>query len=151
MKPAHRRSIAFLGAALLSGAGLAACGGGGSSAPYSPATPGPSPSVAVTAVPTASPAPPVPQASLVTLNVTSNAPLAFSVTESGYSGAFTERDTCNPLTGEIATVAATTSGPRGAYTVTPIGPGTCQITVSDASGGSTGVSVAVSAAVITVH
>jgi hypothetical protein len=46
-----------------------------------------------------------------------------SVTESGYSGTFSEVDTC----AGIATIA--TASPK--FTVTPVAVGTCSITISD--------------------
>ena len=76
-----------------------------------------------------------------------------SVSESGYTGTFHENDTCTPLTGAIATIAAAGSPPPGSatYSVTPVGPGTCQITVADSTGRTTTVPVTVSTAAITVQ
>ena len=76
-----------------------------------------------------------------------------SVTESGYTGTFHESDTCTPLTGAIATVSAAGSPPAGSatYSVAPVGPGTCQITVADGTGRTTTVPVTVSTAAVTVQ
>jgi hypothetical protein len=48
----------------------------------------------------------------------------FTASESGYTGAFKESDTCSG----IATVAA---GAAGAYTITPSGAGSCSVTIAD--------------------
>lgn len=86
------------------------------------------------------------------INFQSGTQQTFNVTESGYAGTFTESDSCNPLTGQIATVT-TSSNAHGAATiqVAPVSAGTCSITVSDSSGRNTNVSVSVATAAITVQ
>jgi hypothetical protein len=75
----------------------------------------------------------------------------FAVTQAGYGGTFTESDTCAPLSGTIATVAAK-SGSKGAwYSVTPQSAGTCAITVTGGGGSTASVPVTVSAASIVVQ
>ena len=127
---------------------LAACGGG-SSTPLAPATAAstsPSPS------PSASGGAGSPAVSTSTLSFVSGAAQNVTVTESGYSGAFTESDTCNPYSGEIASIAAgAKSAGSATYAITPIGAGTCTITFADAAGHTTGVNVTVSTAAITVQ
>jgi len=76
----------------------------------------------------------------------------FSVTEPGYAGRYTESDTCNPYTGQIAAVATVANGNGAAsYSVTPINAGTCTVTISDGAGRSSSVSVSIAAAAITVQ
>ena len=147
--------------ALVCAAALAACGGGGSSTPSSslvvPITPTPTPTASATATPTATPTPtPTPApvlASPASVAFASNAATTLSVSESGYTGTFHESDTCTPLTGAIATVSAAASPPAGSatYSVAPVGPGTCQITVADGTGRTITVPVTVSTAAVTVQ
>jgi len=141
-------------AALIGAASLTACGGGGSStpSPVAPATLGPGAGPSAQPSPTATPSA-APQSSVASFDFSSNAATTFTVTESGYTGAFRESDTCDPLTGEIAAVSAVASPPPGSanYTVTPIGPGTCQITIDDDAAKSVAIPVTVSAAAITVQ
>ncbi|HVS45493.1 MAG TPA: hypothetical protein VMS32_02395 [Verrucomicrobiae bacterium] len=55
--------------------------------------------------------------------------------EIGYTGAFTESDTCNPSGGTIATVAPSSgSGPSFTFTVTGVAAGTCAATFADSNG-----------------
>jgi hypothetical protein len=99
-----------------------ACGGGSTaSAPLPATTPPPTTPGALVLTPT-------------TLNfLASGASSAqtFSADETGYTGAFTETDTCNAL----ATVSTpSSSGPAATYTVVPLGAGTCTITIRDSNG-----------------
>lgn len=141
-----------ISAAFICIAVLAACGGGGgggatSTPPTSP------PSTAPAVSPSPSPAPP--QASTTAISFSSNALQSLTVTETGYTKGFTESDTCNPLTGQIAAVSPVVlaSPPPGTatYNVSPINAGTCAITVTDAGGQSVTVPVNVSTAAITVQ
>ncbi len=67
-------------------------------------------------------------------------------------GTFTESNTCNPYTGQIASVAMTSSAAGSAtFTLTPVAAGTCTITVSDNAGRNTSVSVSIATAAITVQ
>jgi hypothetical protein len=140
-------------ASLICAAGLAACGGGGASAP-APIPVSPAPSTPA-ATPTASPTPnsAAPHASVTGVSFSSNATTTFTVTESAYTGAFHESDTCNPLTGEIAAVSSAGAPANGSatYSVTPIGAGTCQITVTDDAAASVTIPVTVSTAALTVQ
>jgi hypothetical protein len=141
----------FLIAALLGAASLSACGGGTSSPAIAPATL--APSAAPSAQPSATPAPAAPQSSLASIDFSTNAATTLTVTESSYTATFRETDTCNPLTGQIAAVSAVPAPPPGSasYSVTPMGMGSCQITVSDAAGKSVSIPVTVSSALITVQ
>jgi hypothetical protein len=107
------------------------------------ATPSPTPA------PTPTPAPLQPSAATVTFN--SNAPTTLTVTQSGYTGSFTESDTCAPLTGTIATVHANATTGTASYAVAPIAAGTCQITVSNSAGQAVVVPVTVSTFALTVQ
>jgi hypothetical protein len=140
-------------AALACAVTCAACGGGGggSSAPPVVATATPTATAAPTPVPTATPVPVLPQASATTIPFASNQPVTLTVTETGYAGAFGESDTCAPLTGTIATVHANATSGTASYTVTPVGPGACSITVRDTAGGAVTVPVTVSTLALTVQ
>jgi hypothetical protein len=75
-----------------------------------------------------------------------------SVTESGYTGTFNESDTCHPLSGAIASVAAQSNASGAAtYAITPLSAGVCNVTISDTSGRGTTISVSVASAAITIH
>jgi hypothetical protein len=150
----NHRSLAVVAASIVAIAALSACGGGGGGSPQlAPPSNAPtsSPTVSPSSSPSAAPGS-SPQASTSSIDFQSGTKQTFNVTESGYTGAFTESDTCNPLTGQIATVT-TLSNAHGAATiqVAPIGPGTCSITVGDSSGLNTTVSVSVATAAITVQ
>jgi hypothetical protein len=139
-------------AALACAVTCAACGGGGgSSAPPVVVTATPTATAAPTPVPTATPVPVLPQASATTIPFASNQPVTLTVTETGYAGAFSESDTCAPLTGAIATVHANATSGTASYTVTPVGPGACSITVRDTAGGAVTVPVTVSTLALTVQ
>lgn len=124
---------------------LAACGGG-SSTPAAPV-------LSVSASPSPSPSSGAPVAiSPATLSFASSSAQRLAVSESGYTGAFSESDTCNPYSGEIAAVVAGSNGAGSAtYAVTPVAAGTCTITITDATGRAAGVDVTVSTAAITVQ
>jgi hypothetical protein len=86
------------------------------------------------------------------MSFSSDAAQTVTVSESGYTGRFTESDNCNPYSGTIASVAlASTATGAATYAVTPQGAGTCTVTISDASGKSVAVGVTVSIAAITVQ
>jgi hypothetical protein len=133
---------------------LAACGGGGGSS-YTPSGPsgGQTATPAPTPTPTPTPTPaPVPQASQTSVTFASGSAQNVSITESGYTGTFTESDTCNPLSGAIASVAAQSNANGAAtYAITPLAAGTCNVTISDTSGRGTTISVSVASAAITIH
>jgi hypothetical protein len=133
-------------------AAIAACGGGGGSS-YTPpsSSGGQTSSPAPTPTPTATPAI-VPQASQSSVTFASGSAQNVSVTEPGYTGTFTESDTCNPLSGAIASVAAqSNANGAAAYVIAPLGAGTCNVTISDTSGRGTTISVSVASAAITIH
>ena len=129
---------------------LAGCGGGGGSTLATPVT---LPTTGASSTPSATATPPPPLAvSTQALSFSSGTAQNLTVTESGYSGAFTESDTCNPYSGEVASVVASTSSAGSAtYAVTPMGAGTCAITFTDASARTATVDVTVSTAAITVQ
>ncbi len=138
-----RDALFALGAA----AGLASCTG--STGTFF-AVGGPTP----TSNPSASPSPgQTPQGPVVTapssLTFTAaGSPNAanFGVSETGYSGSWTESDTCSG----IATVA---SSGANTYTVTPVAAGSCIITITDAFSqkGTVNISVTTSSGVISTR
>lgn len=66
------------------------------------------------------------------------------VQESGYSASFSEADTCNPSSGQIATIATSSaSGPSATYSATGVNAGTCTATFSDGSGQKQTISISV--------
>jgi hypothetical protein len=108
---------------------VTACGGGSSSSPN-------------TTPPTTAPTSPLVLAptSLTFVAGGANAAQTVTVTETNYTGAFTESDTC----GTFATVSTqSASGPSATYTVTPLAAGTCTITVHDANGQKGAVAVGI--------
>ena len=128
------RTLAASGAALL----LTACGGGGGGGGGTPL-----PSVSGTAAALS-----VKPASLSIVGVGASSAATFAATETGYSGSFTESDTCSGL----ATVTSTTtSGPSVTYTVTPSSGGSCTVTIHDASGQHTPVSVSITGSSFTIE
>jgi hypothetical protein len=60
----------------------------------------------------------------------------FTASETGYTGAFTESDTCSG----IATVAG---GAAGSYTITPSGAGSCSVSIADSFAQKAAVEVSV--------
>jgi len=108
---------------------VTACGGGSSSSPN-------------TTPPTTAPTSPLVLAptSLTFVAGGANAAQTVTVTETGYTGAFTETDTCSAL----ATVTTqNASGPSATYTVTPLAAGTCTITAHDTNGQKGAVAVGI--------
>jgi len=67
----------------------------------------------------------------------------FAASEPGYTGAFTETDTCNPGTAIATVSAASGPGPTANFTVTPQSAGSCTITVHDTNGQTSTVTVGV--------
>ncbi len=131
-------------------------------------TPTPSPTVAPTPTPTPTPTPiptasasPVPTAtpiptatpnsaivispySLNFFNTGAAYAQTFTVGENGFSGTYTETDTCHPSSGTIATLSPTSAGgPNAIFTVTPVNAGTCTITITDGIGNTAAVSIGV--------
>jgi hypothetical protein len=99
------------------------------------------------ATPTPAPTPPgtlaVNPKSLSFVGTGATLATTFTASETGYTGAFTESDTCSG----IATVAA---GAAGSYTITPSGAGSCTVTIADsfAQKAAVAVSVTTSGAVV---
>jgi hypothetical protein len=60
----------------------------------------------------------------------------FSASETGYTGAFTESDTCGGIAGVVA-------GAAGSYTITPSGAGSCNVTIADSFAQKAAVAVSV--------
>ena len=56
------------------------------------------------------------------------------VQETTYTGVFSEMDTCNPSSGQLATIVTTNpAGPSANYTVTGVIAGTCSAIFSDST------------------
>lgn len=128
---------------------LAACGGGGGGGTGSLTPPGQTPSPAPTVSPTPGPSP---QASQTSVAFQTGSAQSVSVTETGYTGAFTENDTCNPLSGTIALITVQSNANGSAtYAIAPIAAGTCTVTVGDSAKHTTMISVSVATAAITIH
>lgn len=109
-----------------------------------PSSPAPTPSTAAS--------PPAIAASPSSLSFASGSAQTLDVSESGYTGGFTESDTCNPFSGEIAAVSAGSNGNGAAtYAITPVAAGTCTVTVTDASNRTIAVQITVSTAAISVQ
>jgi len=142
----NRHSLAATGLSIVAAVMLSACGGGGGG--------GVGTTPPVTASPSSSPtnSPSVPQSSTSSIAFQSGTAQTFTIKETGYSGAFTESDTCNPLTGQIASVTAVSNtGGAASYQVAPIAAGACTVTITDASSRSATISVSVATAAITVQ
>lgn len=110
---------------------LAACGGGGSSAPFvgvptnaTSATPTP----VVTATPT--PAPLTISPSSLQFTATGYA-LPFAATEAGYAGALTA--TSSDCSGIAMFSPASGVGPTASFAVTSVAAGKCHVTITDAA------------------
>jgi hypothetical protein len=90
--------------------------------------------------PTAAPTPPgtlaVKPASLTFIGTGAALATTFTASETGYTGAFNESDTCSG----IATVAA---GAAGSYAITPSGAGSCNVTIADSYAQKAAVAVSV--------
>jgi len=91
-----------------------------------------------TVLPTPTPTPNI-IASPTSLSFTSSTPLPVTVSEAGYTGAFTALSS--------APTVATASVTGNTVTVTPVGGGTATITISDANNNSVQVPVSVTAAI----
>lgn len=110
----------------------------GGSVPSPTPTPSPTPS------PTPTPAPlAVSSAALSFTASGASYAQTFAVSELGYTGAFTETDTCNPGTAIATVSAASGPGPTANFTVTPQSAGSCAITVHDTNGQTSTVTVGV--------
>lgn len=69
---------------------------------------------------------------------------SFTASESGYSGAFTQTNTCSPAGGSIAAVSpASAGGPSATFTVTGVTGGSCTVTIHDTNGQSAAVNVTI--------
>jgi hypothetical protein len=96
-----------------------------SSAPTSTPTPTSTPSAAPTA--TASPAPLTVAPSVLAFDATGSANAqSFTAAEKNYTGTYAESDTC----ANVASVVPSSSG-GPTFTVTPLGAGSCAITIRD--------------------
>ncbi len=104
------------------------------------ATPTPAPTPTSTPSPTPTPTPP--PAGVLSINplnvnvygIGSSNAATIIVQETGYSGTFTESDTCNPSGGQIATIAASSAaGASATYVATGISAGSCTATFSDST------------------
>jgi hypothetical protein len=126
MSPIRRATLASIVVSAVIALALAAC-----TPPYQ-VNSGP--------VPTAAPTPPGTLAvNPKTLTfIGTSAALATTVTagESGYTGAFTESDTC-------AGIATVTAGTVGSYTIAPSGAGSCSVTIADSFAQKAAVAVSV--------
>jgi|GEM_PF-3412419 len=108
------------------------------------ATPSPSPSPTTAPTPTPTPAPlAVSPASLSFTASGASYAQTFAASESGYTGAFTETDTCNPGTAIATVSAASGPGPTATFTVTPQSAGSCVVTVHDTNGQTSTVTIGV--------
>jgi len=116
--------------------------GGSVPTPSPTLSPSPSPSPSPTPTPTPAPLALSPAALSFTASGASYAQ-TFAASESGYTGAFTETDTCNPGTAIATVSAASGPGPTANFTVTPQSAGSCTITVHDTNGQTSTVTVGV--------
>jgi hypothetical protein len=124
----HTLFIAAAGVALI----CSGCGGGGTP-PNLPLNPTPSP----TATPTPNPL----AANPVSLSFSATGATAaqtIAVSETSYSGAFDEGDTC---AGIASVTPSSASGPKANFTVTPSAAGSCTVTIKDANGQHSATSV----------
>jgi hypothetical protein len=149
------RSSGFPGAALASlivtASAFVACSGGNTTTyVYVTASPSGAPTSSPTSTPTA------PPAGVLSANPTSlsingtGASYAQNiyVQETGYTGAFSESDTC----ATIATVTPSNgAGPATTFTVTPSAAGTCAAKFADTNGNQTSVAVTVTTTGFTVQ
>jgi hypothetical protein len=117
-------------------------------APHPTATPTPLVTPTPTPHPTATPTPLMMTVSSTTLSFTSGAAQHVTVTETGYSGALIQTNTCPG----IATVTpADAGGPSAIFTVTPVNGGSCSIHFTGSSGVTANVSVGVTTISIPVQ
>jgi len=110
---------------------LAACGDGGSSTS-----------------PSASPQPNAIVLSTQTMHFanagTDGSAHQVQVAENGYSGVFSENDTCTPQTGNpVADVSETSPGNPATYSITPLADGACVATFTDTNGQTTTIAISV--------
>jgi outer membrane biosynthesis protein TonB len=118
-------------------------------------TPTPAPTPTPTPSPTPSPGPLVVSTSTVNVYGLGAAyAQAVNVSESPYAAplSFAESDTCNPVSGTIATIATSNAqGPSAHYTVTGVSSGNCTATFTDAFMQSKTVNVFVTATNVTIQ
>jgi hypothetical protein len=138
--------LRYAALALAASTFVAGCGGGSSSnlsgaipTARPTASPTPGPTLAPTATPTASPTPTATASATPAALTVAPTALAFDATgsanaqtfvatDANYSGPLTETDTC----ANVATVTPTTAtGPGATFTVSPVGAGSCAITITD--------------------
>jgi hypothetical protein len=125
------------GAVVAATVALAACGGGGGNT-LAP-TPTPSPT------PTPTPAPLSVSPNSVSYTSLADTPLVVTISEAGYSGAFTIS------TAACANIASTTSTSATAFKINPTGSGACTIAITDSYGQSATVNVSVTQTLINGH
>jgi len=115
------------------------------------ATPTPAATATPTPVATATPAPgPTIQANPAALAFTSTGPGAaqqLNVSEPGYIGTFSESDSCD----SVATISPFTAVAGTPFTVTPLAPGACTITMHDTAARSVAVSVTVTSSGLVIQ
>jgi hypothetical protein len=117
--------------------------------PQLPATPTPSPTPTPTPAPTptATPTPtptPIPALNVApaALNFTiANNTQGIGVSESGYTGTFSESDNCSNIATVSPSGPASANGPNATFNVTSVAAGTCTVTISDQNGQSVGVTI----------
>jgi hypothetical protein len=117
--------------------------------PTPTASPTPTPTATATATPTPTPASVVPAPGSLAFTSTGAAyAQSLVIAESGYSGTFSETDTCSSVAsvGPLSAVGASYNA-----TVTPTAAGSCTITVSDASAHSVKIPVAVTTSGLVVQ
>ena len=150
-----RLRSALAGLTVIAALFVAGCNGSNTTPPPvvgAAPTPTPTPVGTATPTPTPTPAPTPLPANVSSLAFTSSGSLqSFTVSEPGYSGAFTATSAApNSCTG-IATFTASATGPSGTFNVTALAGGTCQITVSDNHSGSVTITVYVTTTSGTVN
>jgi hypothetical protein len=114
------------------------------------ATPTPTPTPTPTATPTAGPPGVlnVNPTSVAVAGLGSTYALQFVAGETGYTGAFTESDTCSG----VATVTTPSAkGPSATYTVTGVAAGTCTATIKDSFGQSAAEAISVTTGTIVIQ
>lgn len=127
-----KRSTVATASIIASLALLAACGGGGGST----TSPLPGGGSTPTPAPTATPQHAL-QLSKNTLTFTSNAPQTIVANDTLYTGTFSANGCANIVT----VTPANASGPQATLTVTPVGAGTCTLTVAESNGMNATISI----------